>query len=117
MVPVPSSPKSLESGLSALSRELAPCPIQVTFCAGNALPFRLQWSTRRGLATFYGLTPDDAAAEACAALARGTVERPQREVPVADPIGNTEWAEAMRGLIADIEDQREPRRGHLRIVR
>ena len=116
-MPVPSSSRPLDSGLSALSRELSPSPIQVTYCAGNALPFRVEWSTRRGPAMFYGLTPDDAAAEASSALARGTVERPQREVPVPDPIGNTEWAEAMRGLIADIEDGREPRRPLLRIVK
>ena len=116
-MPVSSSTFPLEHGLSALSRELAPCPIQVTFCAANALPFRVEWSTRRGPAIFYGLTPDDAAAEAQAALARGTVERPQREIPVPDPVGNTPWAEAMRGLIADIEDAREPKRPHLRVVR
>jgi hypothetical protein len=116
-VPASSSTFPLESGLSALSRELAPCPIQVTFCAANALPFRVEWSTRRGPAIFYGLTPDDAAGEARAALARGTAEKPQREIPIPDPIGNTPWAEAMRELIGDIEDTREQKRPHLRVVR
>jgi hypothetical protein len=116
-VPVSSSSYPLESGLSALSRELAPCPVQVTFCAANALPFRVEWSTRRGPAMFYGLTPDDAAAEARAALARGSVERPQREIAVPDPIGNTPWAEAMRDLIGELEERRAQKRPHLHVVR
>lgn len=105
-------------GLSALVQELAPAPVSVTYCAGNALPFRIEWTTARGTAMFYGLTPDAAAAEAGEALARGTVERPAQHTPITDPMGNSPWAEAMRELIADLDERRrEPKRPLLRIVR
>jgi hypothetical protein len=106
--------------LSALSKALAPAAVQVTYCATNALPFRVEWRAARGPVTFYGLSPDDAAAAAQEALARGTVERPsaRTHAPVTEPSGNTPWAEAMRDYIAEVDEQRrETRRPVLRIVR
>ena len=114
------SPASHDNGLSALSKALAPAAVRITYCGTNALPFRVEWSCARGPVMFYGLSPDDAARAAQDALARGTVERPQTRapVPVTEPLGSGEFAEAMRDLIGHVDDERrERRRPVLRVVR
>jgi hypothetical protein len=114
------SPASHDNGLSALSKALAPAAIRVTYCGTNALPFRVEWSSARGPVMFYGLSPDDAAAAAHDALTRGSVERPRAHaaVPVTEPLGQSAFADAMRDLISDVDEQRnERRRPVLRVVR
>ncbi len=114
-----SFPPSLQSatGLTGLARTLAPVPVQVTHCATNALPFRIEWQSERGHARFYGITPDAAADEALSAMARGSVGRPTSRLPITEPDPNRDWTEAMRELIADIEPARTPVRPLLRVVR
>jgi hypothetical protein len=117
---VASFPSSVphEQGFSALAKALSPAPVQVTFCAANALPFRVEWMSPRGPVMFYGLSPDEAAAEAQSALLRGSVLAPVHKAPVTEPSGNSAFAEAMRELIADVEEQRrEKQRPQLRLVR
>jgi hypothetical protein len=114
------SPASHDNGLSALSKALAPAAIRVVYCGTNALPFRVEWSSVRGPVMFYGLSPDDAAKAAHEALARGTVERPHAHapVPVTEPLGHSPFADAMRDLIGDVDEQRRARRRPvLRVVR
>ena len=114
-----SFPSSLPqpTGFASLVKNLAPAAIQMTYCATNALPFRVEWDSPRGPVRFYGISPDAAASEAMTALSRGSVAMPARESPVTEPSGNGAWAEAMRELIADLEPQRAPARPLLRIVR
>lgn len=114
-----SFPSSLPqaTGFAALAKTLAPASIHLTYCATNALPFRIEWDSARGPVRFYGLSPDAAASEAMLSLSRGSVALPACEVPVTEPSGNSEWAEAMRGLIADMEPSRAPVRPLLRVVR
>lgn len=114
-----SFPPSLQAatGLTGLARTLAPVPVQVTYCATNALPFRVEWQSERGPPRFYGITPDAAADEALSAMARGSVGRPTSQLPVTEPDPNRDWTEAMRELIADIEPARTPLRPLLRVVR
>jgi len=105
------------SGFAALAKTLAPAPIHLTYCATNALPFRIEWDSARGPVRFYGLSPDAAAQEAMTSLARGSVALPANQVPITEPSGNSDWADAMRGLIADMEPSRAPVRTLLRVVR
>jgi hypothetical protein len=108
-----------DNGLSALSKALAPATVQVTYCSTNALPFRVEWASARGPVRFYGLSPDAAAAAAHDALTKGTVERaPRAHLPVTEPLGHSPFADAMRELIADVDEERaQKRRPVLRIVR
>jgi len=105
------------TGFASLVKSLAPAAIQMTYCATNALPFRVEWDSARGPVRFYGISPDAAASEAMTALSRGSVAMPVREVAVTEPSGNGAWAEAMREMIADMEPQRTPVRPLLRVVR
>lgn len=104
-------------GFASLVKSLAPSAVHMTYCATNALPFRVEWDSARGPVRFYGISPDAAANEALSALARGSVAMPVREAPVTEPSGHSAWAEAMRDLIADMEPQRAPARPLLRVVR
>ncbi len=114
-----SFPSSLPqpTGFASLVKSLSPAAIHMTYCAANALPFRVEWDSARGPVRFYGLSPDAAASEAMNALSRGTVAMPARAVSVTEPSGNSAWADAMRELIADMEPQRAPARPLLRVVR
>ncbi len=105
------------SGFASLVKSLAPASVQMIYCGTNALPFRVEWHSARGPVRFYGISPDAAANEALAALARGSVAMPARELPVTEPSGHSAWAEAMREMIADMEPQRTPVRPLLRVVR
>jgi hypothetical protein len=97
---------------------LAPASVQLAHCATNALPYRVEWSSPRGPVTFYGLTPDEAANDALGALSRGSVAPPAVRIPVTEPIGKSEWADAMRDFIADIDLDRAPvQRPALRVLR
>ncbi len=114
-----SFPSSLSqaTGFAALAKTLAPASIHLTYCATNALPFRIEWDSARGPVRFYGLSPDAAALEALSSLSRGSVAMPATEEPVTEPSGNSDWAEAMRDLIADMEPSRTRARPLLRVVR
>lgn len=117
-----------EAGLSALCRALAPEQVQVTYCANDALPFRVEWEGDLGSVSFAGSTPDDAAERALAGLASGRVLPPSRltgpshttssaTLPAAacpasepeefptEPTAQVGWAEAMRERIQQIEDR------------
>ncbi len=111
------SSEAAGTGVAALAKSLAPAVVQVTYCASNALPFRVEWRSSRGPVVFFGLTPDDAANAAQAALARGSVLGPARAH--TDPLGDSAWADAMREMIADIESDRAEthRRPALRVLR
>ena len=121
-----------EAGLSALCRALAPEQVQLTYCANDALPFRVEWQCDLGAVSFAGVTPDDAAERALASLASGrglastsASARERRASPSAPPTpalgvpaaSPTEpaiqlgWAEAMHERIQELEERRpiEPR--------
>jgi hypothetical protein len=98
---------------------LAPAAVHVTYCASNALPFRVDWESPKGLVMFFGLSPDAAANEAQLALARGSVLGPAQQLPLTEPASDPDWTSAMRDLIADVDAERSEARARpmLRIVR
>jgi hypothetical protein len=98
---------------------LAPAAVHVTYCASNALPFRIDWESPNGPVMFFGLTPDAAANEAQLALAKGSVLGPARQVSLTEPVADPDWTSAMRDLIADVDTERNEGRARpmLRIVR
>jgi len=106
------------TGFAALVKTLAPAAVHMTYCANNALPYRVEWDSPRGPARFFGLSPDAAAMEALTALSKCTVLPPATFQAITEPSGNSDWAEAMRDLIADMEPPRPTRmRPVLRVVR
>lgn len=118
VVPSPSR-ASDETGLSALCKAVAPAQVQVSYCATNPLPFRVEWAADYTVVMFAGPTPDEAAERALSALrTRGLLAstRVARRV-VTEPSTEHGWAEAMRERIQQLEDHKPSRRPKLRLVR
>jgi hypothetical protein len=111
--------------LSALCKAVSPAQVQVTYCAGDPLPFRVEWSADLGAITFAGPTPDAAAERALSALrshAPLPVSRVRPEVArvevATEPVAQPGWAEAMRERIRELDERATPpRRPNLRLVR
>jgi hypothetical protein len=107
-----------ETGLSALCKAVAPVQVQVSYCATNALPFRVEWNAEMTRISFAGATPDEAAERALAALRRRALPaHPRRAERATEPSVEPDFAEAMRERIWDIEEKRRRKRPTLRLVR
>ncbi len=112
-----------------MCRALAPEQVQITYCANDALPFRVEWQCDLGAVSVAGVTPDDAAERALASLASGrglastiantNERRASSSVPPAPALGVPDasptepavqlgWAEAMRERIQELEERRPP---------
>jgi hypothetical protein len=109
---------SNEAGLSALCKVVAPAQVQVTYCAADPLPFRVEWSADLGPISFAGPTPDEAAERALSALgARGSQCAPKVAPSATEPSATEGFAEAMRERIRQIEERGQVRKPNLRLVR
>jgi len=116
-VPSPSR-VSNEAGLSALCKVVAPAQVQVTYCAADPLPFRVEWSADLGPISFAGPTPDEAAERALSALgALSAQPQPRMSAVAPEPSPKDSWAEAMDERIRQIEERGPVRRPNLRLVR
>lgn len=110
----PTAPQARPQGLAALTRRLAPQAVRITYCPGNALPYRVEWDAATGSQPmFFGRSPDQAADEALHALTQGNAPAPGEHA--TSPAGTGEYAEALREWIEDTE-RTHPTRPALRIV-
>ena len=114
----PSRNRTVEAGLSALCRALAPAQVRVSFTAQQALPFRVELPSKHGWLFFHGVTAD-AAAEAALREVRA---HPVTSVAQAvEPSGDDAFADALREWIERVtpaaDVSAEPSRPILRLVR